>query len=211
MDLAECTRSPCPDESIENRSGFSLTRDVMKYIDRVLQKWRIKKAAAFIKPGDCVLDIGSADGALFRLVGKLGPSVGIEPHLETDQMEPCPGIRVYRGHFPAALPVPMTFDVITFLAVLEHIPPREQIILAGKCMSHLRPGGRVIVTVPSQAVDHVLAILKLIGAIEGMSLHQHYGFKASQTPGIFLPCGYRMIARRRFQLGLNNLFVFGRP
>lgn len=170
----------------------------------------MRKAAAFIGRGDCVLDIGSADGALFRLVPDLGPSVGIEPELESEHISESPNVDYYRGYFPAALPGPMTFDAITMLAVLEHVPSDQQESLARACAAHLKPGGRLIVTVPSQAVDYVLTVLKWLGVIDGMSLHQHYGFEASQTPKIFLPHGLRLIAARRFQLGLNNLFVFGR-
>jgi 2-polyprenyl-3-methyl-5-hydroxy-6-metoxy-1,4-benzoquinol methylase len=182
----------------------------MKYLDRVLQRWRIRKAAAFINRGDCVLDIGCADGALFRMVPDLGPSVGIEPELEPAHVSDFPKVNFYKGYFPAALPGPMNFDAITMLAVLEHIPSQQQESLARACASHLKPGGRLIITVPSQAVDHVLAVLTRLGLLDGMEIHQHYGFEASQTPKIFLPSGLRLIAARRFQLGLNNLFVFGR-
>jgi len=182
----------------------------MKYLDRVLQRWRIREAAAFIRCGDSVLDIGTADGALFRLVPGLGPSVGIEPELEAGHKAISPGLDFYKGYFPAALPGPMQFDAITMLAVLEHIPPSEQVELAKACAAHLKPGGRLIITVPSQAVDYVLALLTAVRAIDGMSVHQHYGFNASETPGIFTPYGLRLTARRYFQLGFNNLFVFTR-
>jgi len=182
----------------------------VKYVDRVLQRWRIRKAAEYIRRGDSVLDIGSADGALFRLVPDLGPSVGIEPDLESEHVSVSPGLDYYKGYFPAALPFPMSFDAITMLAVLEHVPPEQQGPLARACASHLKPGGRLIITVPSPTVDYVLNVLQWLGAIDGMSLHQHYGFEASRTPDIFVPFGLRQIAARRFQLGLNNLFVFGR-
>jgi hypothetical protein len=53
--------------------------------DRLLQKWRISKATSFIRPGDRVLDLGSADGALFDQLGYCGPSSlgvdsGFPPH-----------------------------------------------------------------------------------------------------------------------------------
>lgn len=183
----------------------------VKYLDRVLQNWRIREAAAFIRRGDAVLDIGSADGALFRLVPGLGPSVGIEPDLDVRHQAVSPSLDFYKGYFPEALPHPMQFDAITMLAVLEHIPPAQQLELAQACAAHLKPGGRLIITVPSQAVDYVLALLTAVHAIDGMSVHQHYGFRASETPAIFTPCGLHLITRRRFQLGFNNLFVFVRP
>jgi 2-polyprenyl-3-methyl-5-hydroxy-6-metoxy-1,4-benzoquinol methylase len=183
----------------------------MTYIDRVLQRWRIRKAAAFIAPGDQLLDIGTADGALFSLVPKLGDSVGVDPELDPARMPSSPGIRFYRGLFPEALPTPMKFDVITMLAVLEHVPPAQQKPLAEACASWLKPGGRVVITVPSPAVDYILAVLKALRLIDGISIEQHYGFETRHVPGIFTPHGLNLVANRRFQCGLNNLFVFQRP
>lgn len=180
----------------------------MKYIDRVLQNWRIRKAAPFIRLGDQVLDIGTADGALFRLVPSLGESVGVDPDLDRDRVPAFPNVRFYSGFFPDALPEPMKFDVITMLAVLEHVPPEKQAPLAQACASHLKPGGRLVITVPSPAVDGVLDVLGAMRLIDGMSLEQHYGFEAKSTPAIFAGNGLVLAVKRRFQLGLNHLFVF---
>ncbi|MES1261394.1 MAG: methyltransferase domain-containing protein [Acidobacteriota bacterium] len=181
----------------------------MTYLDRVLQRWRIRKANAFIRPGDQLLDIGTADGALFSLIPGLGDSVGLDPEFDMTVTPPS-GVRFYRGLFPQALPGPMKFDVITMLAVLEHIPPEGQVPLALACAAHLKPGGRLIITVPSPAVDYILAVLKTFRLIDGMALEQHYGFETGRVPGIFSRDGLDMVASRRFQFGLNNLFVFQR-
>jgi len=182
----------------------------MTYVDRMLQRWRIRKAAAFINRGDRVLDIGCADGALFRLVPGLGDSAGVEPELQHVDPPAMPNVSFYAGRFPEALPPLAAFDVITLLAFLEHVPATQQASVAQACASYLKPGGRLVVTVPSPAVDRVLAVLRSMRLIDGMSLHEHYGFDAAQTPGIFSPHGLGLVARCRFQLGLNNLFVFER-
>jgi hypothetical protein len=79
-------------------------------------------------------------------------------------------------------------------------------------MSHgfynlLKPKGRVIVTVPSPQVDYILEILLKLKLIDGMSLEEHYGFKPSDTEIIFSK-GFKLIKKKKFQLGLNNLYVF---
>lgn len=181
----------------------------MKRLDRVLQQWRARKAARFIEPRAAVLDIGCADGALFRSLKGFGESVGVDPDLEVPAT-PIPHLTVYKGLFPTALPRPMTFDVITMLAVLEHVPAESLHKLALDCAAHLKPGGRLIITVPAAAVDYLLAVLKWLHLIDGMSLEQHHGFEARSTPKIFEPSGFDLIADKRFQLGFNNLFVFQR-
>lgn len=181
----------------------------MKALDRVLQRWRIRKAIAYIAPGVAVLDIGCADGELFRILSNHGDSVGIDP----DPKNPFPSlprVRFYTGYFPEALLAGSAFDAITMLAVLEHVPADRLQALAGNCAAFLKPGGRLIITVPSPAVDYVLAVLKGLRVIDGMSVEQHYGFEAGSTPDIFRPHGFALLAHKSFQLGLNNLYVFER-
>jgi hypothetical protein len=43
-----------------------------------------------------------------------------------------------------------------------------------------------------------------------MSLEQHHGFEASSTRSLFERQGLKLVLHQRFQLGLNNLFVFKR-
>lgn len=181
----------------------------MKQLDRFIQRWRIRKAAAFIEPGASILDIGCADGALFRLLPGVGDSVGVDPDLERPATLP-PNVQLYAGFFPAVLPQPRQFDVIVMLAVLEHIPTERLEALARDCAAHLKRGGRLIITVPSPFVDYILAVLKWLRLIDGMSLEQHHGFEVESTPGIFTPHGFTLIVRTGFQLGLNTLFVFER-
>lgn len=180
----------------------------MTALDRILQRWRAGKAVAFIERGARVLDIGCADGTLFRSLRDFGESVGIDP--DPVSAPAIPRVDFYKGFFPSALPRRMMFDVITMLAVLEHVPAESLNQLAADCASHLKPRGRLIITVPSAAVDYLLAVLKLLQLIDGMSLEQHHGFHARSTPQIFQRQGFDLVAHKRFQLGMNNLFVFQR-
>jgi 2-polyprenyl-3-methyl-5-hydroxy-6-metoxy-1,4-benzoquinol methylase len=95
------------------------------------------------------------------------------------------------------------------LATLEHI--REVDPLARECRRMLRPNGRVIITVPSPRVDQVLQILRLVRLVDGMSLEEHHGFNPFETPDLFVRHGFEMEHCRRFQMGLNHLFVFKKP
>jgi 2-polyprenyl-3-methyl-5-hydroxy-6-metoxy-1,4-benzoquinol methylase len=178
----------------------------LKAIDIWLQRWRIGRAGRHVPHGSSVLDVGSYDGALFRqLADRIGEGVGIDE--EIDRSSQQEGFRLVKGRFPDDLTTEQ-FDVITMLAVLEHVPPAEQPPFAQACARHLRPGGLLVITTPAPAVDWILDALRFLRLIDGMSLEQHYGFKPADTPGIFEPAGFRLVEHETFQLGLNHLFVF---
>ncbi|MBU2919964.1 class I SAM-dependent methyltransferase [Winogradskyella psychrotolerans] len=180
----------------------------MKFIDRFLRDWRIKMTTPHVRANDSILDIGCYDNTLFEKL-KTKPisfSIGIDPLLtETIQKE---NYTLIPGKFPNDLPKNQTFDGITMLAVLEHIPTEEQVQLKNNCYNYLNPKGRIIITVPSPFVDHILWVLTKLRLIDGMSLEEHYGFKIEDMPLIFNSEQFKLIKHKRFQLGLNNLFVF---
>jgi len=182
----------------------------LRQLDRYLRDVRIAKAGRFVEKGDVVVDIGCLDGAMFeRWSGTIEYGYGVDPTLAEKREEA--GYVLYPGIFPEALPEGVTCNVITMLAVLEHIPTDGQAELAAACERILEPGGRVVITVPSPQVDAILELLGKMRLIDGMSLEEHYGFEPSDTERIFAPPAFRLLEKRRFQLGLNNLFVFEKP
>jgi 2-polyprenyl-3-methyl-5-hydroxy-6-metoxy-1,4-benzoquinol methylase len=181
----------------------------MKPLDRLLQRWRIGKTRRFLRDGDRVLDIGSADGALFRQFAWLGPGVGIDPDVQPSAFPAH--ARAVRGVFPDDLQGEEPFDAIVLLAVLEHIPTEAQPRLARACRESLRAGGHVLVTVPSPLVDRILERLMALRLLDGMETGQHYGFDVEETPPLFEGAGLVMVARQSFQLGLNHFFAFRKP
>ena len=181
----------------------------MKLLDRYLQNVRIKKAKRYIRKNDCVLDIGSADGVMFEKLNTLiGESVGIDPTIKTTIEKDF--YTLYPGYFPEACPPKETFNTITMLAVLEHIPTSHQTQIALSCYEFLKPNGRLIITVPSPKVDYILDILLKIKLIDGMSVEEHFGFKPEHTEQIFTSPFFKLMKKQKFQFGLNNLFVFER-
>jgi SAM-dependent methyltransferase len=178
----------------------------MKLLDRYLRDVRIAKARRFVREGDVVVDVGCADGAMFeRWSDTIDYGYGVDPTL--DEKRETAGFVLYPGVFPDALPE-VSCDLITMLAVLEHIPEDRQAEVARACHRLLNPGGRVVITVPSPRVDDILDVLGRLRVIDGMSVEEHYGFDPAQTERIFASPDFRLLERRRFQLGLNNLYVF---
>lgn len=181
----------------------------MTGLDRFIQRWRMRQALRFLPGPARVVDIGAHEGELFHALGdRLERGFGVEPLRQA----PLVGEKftVEPGYFPATRPAEGGWDAVTMLAVLEHVPRDQQAALAAACHDVLRPGGRVIVTVPAQTVDHILAVLRALRLVHGMSLEEHYGFEPADTLRVFAPPAFRLVHRSRFQLGLNHLFVFER-
>jgi hypothetical protein len=108
------------------------------------------------------------------------------------------------------VPASEPFDAITMLAVLEHISSTQHSDLRDECVRLLKPGGLLIITVPSPAVDRILDLLRRLHLVAGMALHEHHGFDPKGIPERFSGHGLVLVRAKRFQLGLNNLFVFRR-
>src|SRR5215475_10332172 len=91
----------------------------LKSFDYWLQTARIDAAAPFVPDGARVLDIGAADGVLFRRLGdRIAGGVGIDPDAPRTVLG---NVRLVPGKFPDDLDSGETFDVVTALAVVEHL------------------------------------------------------------------------------------------
>jgi ubiquinone/menaquinone biosynthesis C-methylase UbiE len=180
----------------------------MRFLDRILQNWRARVARRWIPQGASVLDIGCHQGEFLRSLGDtIGPSVGLDPLAAPEN---CPGHRLVPTAFAEPLNLPdASFDAVVMLATLEHI--RDKAPLGRECFRLLRPNGRIIITVPSPRVDQIIALLCRLHLADGMSLEEHHGFDPATTPQIFMQHGFVLEYWRRFQLGLNYLFVLRKP
>lgn len=180
----------------------------MRFGDHIIQLWRMQVAARWIPRGSRVLDIGCHQGEFLKYLGqKIAPSAGLDPLYQGDGHF---GDHIlYPKEFNEGLPFKEgSFDTVTLLATIEHMHNKEAI--AREARRLLRPGGLVIITVPSPFVDKILSILLIFRVVDGMSLEEHHGFSPDELPAIFVQEGFRLAKMQKFQLGLNNLFVFER-
>jgi 2-polyprenyl-3-methyl-5-hydroxy-6-metoxy-1,4-benzoquinol methylase len=179
----------------------------MKKIDYLLQGERIRQAKKYIA-GNSILDIGCHFGELFENILKKGKVSGdgidnvLLEKIETQHYT------LFPGYFPQDFPLQKKYDNVTLLAVLEHIPVEELQKYPETLSRYLNDKGRVIITVPSKYVDYILNVLLFFKLIHGMDLIHHQDFERSIIKTIFTTNGYTLIKEKRFELGLNILYVF---
>ncbi len=180
----------------------------MRMVDRLLQAWRGRMARPWVPPGAMVLDIGCHHGEFLRSLGnRIGPSIGLDPRALPDGSSHH---RLIPQLFTEPLEFPdNSFDAVVLLATLEHIQDKDP--LGRESYRLLRPGGRVIITVPSPRVDRILTAVCRLRLADGMCLEEHYGFDPRTTPQHFIRHGFILEHSCSFQLGLNHLFVFRKP
>ena len=148
-----------------------------------------------------LLDVGCGSNMLVRHYEN---GVGIDVH-------PWPG---------ADLIVPVTatlqwesgtFDTITIVAALNHIPNRAAVL--DECRRLLRPGGRVVITMLTPRTSRVWHWLRAPWDADqrdrGMRPGEVYGFTRQQLLELFKRAGFSLLSSQRFMLGLNGVYVFG--
>ena len=179
-----------------------------KPLDEILEYLRFTKVEPYIPQAATLLDVGAGDGNFLRyLNGHLQDAVGVDSHLkQTVEFETC---HLVPGFFPYDFETDSTFDVITMMAVAEHIPMDVFSDVAKACWKYLKPDGQVIITVQHPRVEGLLDLLKDLRIVEGFSMHEHYGFDPECLPRIFNR--WKLIKRERWGFGCNNLFIFKKP
>jgi 2-polyprenyl-3-methyl-5-hydroxy-6-metoxy-1,4-benzoquinol methylase len=184
-------------------------------LDRLLQRFRVRAASPHIPDGSRLLDVGCADGQLLHAVRRrIREGVGIDPDDRSAWEERgSPGgqrvpVRIIHGTFPDGLDDPGPFDVITMLAVFEHFTEADRPRVVEACRRLLRPGGRVVITVPAPAFDRIVDVLRTLHLVHGMDIEAHHGYDPAQTPRHFT--GFRLLRHEPFELGLNHLYVLER-
>lgn len=163
--------------------------------------------APHIPENSDILDIGGYDGSFLTHVSdKIKRGICLDPFIEERKDDKIEFVR-YRvnGKLPFS---DETFDAVTLIAVYEHLHGvREQI--TAEVFRVLRNGGYVLLTVPDTAVDHILKLLLAMRLIDGMStFEEHAHFNSKDTLKIFDECGFSLTLWKKFQFGLNNLFIF---
>jgi len=182
----------------------------LKLIDKILRYWRVSVALKQLpKNINAVFDIGCDDGYLLKKIDDNRIRLdGCDPRLSKDLK--ILNSMLLKGFFPAVMDdvkESIQYDAIFSLAVFEHFIESDLTRSSHQIAEMLKDSGRLIVTVPHPFVDHILNILMALKLIDGQALEEHHGFNPDSLVEI-LSKGLLLKSRRKFQLGLNNVFIF---
>jgi SAM-dependent methyltransferase len=150
-----------------------------------------------------LLDLGCGSN---RLVRRYANGVGVDVH-------PWPGVDVIVRDSSALFWDSQSFDTITLVAALNHIPNRKAVL--EECRRILRPGGRVVATMLTPVPSRIWHWLRLPWDADqrerGMKPGEVYGFTPAEMRELFESSGFTLTFTRRFMLGLNRVYVFSLP
>ena len=171
--------------------------------------FRIRAAVKELGGARSVLDLGCG---LCELIVSLPSGIGYTG-VERDAWmyeRACtlfPQHRFHRGDIEdAAFDVPEGFDAILLLAVWEHL--HDPAALLVRARRWIEPGGRFIATTPAPAAHQVLELGSKMGLLSRHADEEHEKlWSFAEIEEIAGRTGWRMLRRRRFLLGANQLFV----
>ena len=176
-------------------------------LDLFICRWRSGIVRRGVRPGTDVLDFGCGHQALFLrgLARDIRSGIGLDYDATPGRI--APNLTLDNFHFKDRFAfADASFDHVTILAVLEHIPLGQVDALFLEFRRLLRPGGTVLLTTPTPASRPVLEFLAFkLRVISGPEIadHKHYWSQAD-IRALAARTGFVCGNYQTFQLGLNS-------
>ncbi len=185
-------------------SAFLLDEPAQKKLGLTTLKERRLFAVLPLLQGN-VLDIGCGHNELiksYRAKGRQGVGADVFPFEGVDKI-------VDTTKLPYA---DKQFDTVTIIAALNHIPLGKRIAVLNEAYRVLENKGRLIVTMINGTIGYLCHKLMWWDFDQGERevdwKEENYGLSNKYVTEIIGKCGFRLIKRKRFVYGLNNLFIF---
>jgi len=149
-----------------------------------------------------VLDVGCGDSELIHTYkGAGGSGVGVDVY-PWEGADICCDTR----HLPFE---DQSFDTVTMLAVLNHVPQESREAVLAECGRVLRPGGGLVITMLSPLVGRLRHAIAWWDPDKRRQWHtgEAFGLSKRRVAGAVETTGFALSTTKRFVYGLNRLYV----
>ncbi len=184
-------------------------------LENFLARLRAAKAESLITPkhrGGRILDIGCGSFPYFLAHTKFRERFGIDKMHSARKTITHDGITLKNQDIERTRRLPFSngyFDVVTMLAVFEHIEHDRLVGLLREVRRVLRPGGSFIMTTPAGWTEQLLRFLSAVKLLSSQEVDEHKdAYSPVSIARILTDAGFSRDAMRigYFELGMN-IFV----
>jgi len=178
-------------------------------LEKFLAKKRARIANKFIPSSlrkGKILDIGCGTIPFFLIHTKFAHKFGIDPFVNNDII--TKKINLKRFDIEKNIKLPFNdnyFDVITMLAVFEHIEPDKLTDILKEIRRVLKIGGRLILTTPCPWTDKILRIMAKLRLVSKKEMEEHKStYSHSSLISYFVNAGFD---KSKIKLGYFEFYL----
>lgn len=163
----------------------------------LLMNWRISAVFPFVKGR--LLDIGCGTNQLVKQYGN-GVGVDVYPWENIDLLVDDTSKLPFKGD---------TFDTITIIAALNHIPNRDYVL--SEAYRLLKNDGLLIITMIDPRISKIWHFLRSPWDADqnerGMKEGEVYGFTQHDLKALIELANFKVISEKPFMLHINNMII----
>lgn len=181
------------------------------FLEWFLAKQRAKIANRLIKDKSAdnhrILDIGCGTYPYFLITSNFEEKFGIDKIIDKECQKKFDGITLINFDLEKDNEVPFVdnfFDVVTMLAVFEHIEPRNLIFVIKEAKRVLKKNGSFVMTTPAAWPDKILKLLAKLNFVSPQEIEEHkHSYSQIKILRVLQESGFEKIKMGYFEAGMN--------